>query len=98
MKELEKMGYREIQKGKWIKPIGFNALYYNCDNAVIMLITNDNQGNPISWISATIQLSENFLFDLKMFESNAGYGKGYAHKQEFVDYGFEPDNLFYLDF
>lgn len=97
MKELERMGYREIQKGRWIKPIGFNALYYNCDNSVIMLATNDLQGNPISWVSATIEPSDNFLNDLKVFESDAGYGKGYAHKQGFVDYSFEVDNLHFWE-
>lgn len=82
------LGYRQLAKGRWGKPIGYSILSVDETTGTISLVSVDKKGEPMCWLSEEISLDDDLADKVKEFEANLGYGSGISYCQTFVDFAF----------
>lgn len=82
------LGYRQLAKGKWGKPIGYSILSVNETTGTISLVSVNKKGEPMCWSSEEISFDGDLADKVKEFEANLGYGSGISYCQTFVDFAF----------
>lgn len=72
IKALKSLGYRQIDKSCFGKPIGFNLFIYNIDKSTIFqyFLSVDKTSHIYNYEKIVFNNYEDFLYDLKVFESN----------------------------
>lgn len=82
------LGYRQLAKGRWGKPIGYSILSVDEITGTISLVSVDKKGEPMCWLSEEISFDDDLANKVKEFEANLGYGSGISYCQTFVDFAF----------
>lgn len=82
------LGYRQLAKGRWGKPIGYSILSVDETTGTIGLVSVDKKGEPMCWLSEEISFDDDLADKVKEFEANLGYGSGISYCQTFVDFAF----------
>lgn len=82
------LGYRQLAKGRWGKPIGYSILSVDETTGTISLVSVDKKGEPMCWLSEEISFDDDLANKVKEFEANLGYGSGISYCQTFVDFAF----------